>query len=173
MLESAGSFWNGNSMAQSCGRSTDFQSASSKSKVPTGPKFPDLEKLPLKLKSCARSVACPKWKRQPESSSRRSRPAPCTAVAGGALCAWAPSAIAVSAATATAAGTARLVLNISRRVKSFIPISDLPGLAGESACPTPDTEYCIRNPLFECDGGAGRSEEHTSELPYLRHLVCR
>src|SRR5262245_64292140 len=31
----------------------------------------------------------------------------------------------------------------------------------------------IYHPLFHGSGGWGRSEEHTSELQSLRHLVCR
>ena len=42
----AGSFWKGNSTAQSCGRSTAFQSLSSNSERPTGTKLPVLEKFP-------------------------------------------------------------------------------------------------------------------------------
>ena len=49
-----------------------------------GRNSPVLEKLPRKLKSCAASVAWPKWKRQPKSSSRRSRPPPGADAARGA-----------------------------------------------------------------------------------------
>src|SRR5258705_7890261 len=40
-----------------------------------------------------------------------------------------------------------------------------PGRARRSTCS--ECEWCRRS------GGAGRSEEHTSELQSLRHLVCR
>src|ERR1039458_658022 len=32
---------------------------------------------------------------------------------------------------------------------------------------------CIREKLYLLNSGGGRSEEHTSELQSLRHLVCR
>src|SRR5271170_5416694 len=129
-------------MAQSWGRSTLCQSPSSNAIAPAGRKFPVFWKLPLlplpKPKSLAGSSAFPKWKRQPKSSRRRSRPEPALeatfwledsrmALAAGGLNVSAAASIVVPSGpipwTAAAAGTRRPVFNTSRRENgSFCPL---------------------------------------------------
>src|SRR5258705_10227078 len=49
----------------------------------------------------------------------------------------------------------------------------LPILAGRSAEAAKQIKELITTSVRQVESGAGRSEEHTSELQSLRHLVCR
>src|SRR5215472_19037691 len=49
----------------------------------------------------------------------------------------------------------------------------LPISAPRSSCPTPGAPPIPRTGWSCAAGSASRSEEHTSELQSLRHLVCR
>src|ERR1035441_10990469 len=54
---------------------------------------------------------------------------------------------------------------------AYRPADMLRGLGGKTAGPPPIFEF-LRESSYGSFGGA-RSEEHTSELQSLRHLVCR
>jgi len=109
--------------------------------APAGRKFPVFWKFPVlplpNPKSLDGSSAFPKWKRQPKSSSRRSRPAPAPglesvfwledlrmAPSGGGVEVSAAASIVVPSEpipwTAAAAGTSRPLFNTSRRETVFI-----------------------------------------------------
>src|ERR1035441_5710884 len=52
-------------------------------------------------------------------------------------------------------------------------ISLLPQVRVREVCRTDVKVPCLATISFACGAMAGRSEEHTSELQSLRHLVCR